>query len=45
MLEDYDDALIDLNKINEFEPIIAFTLRTCGEVKRMLKDYKGASLD
>ncbi len=32
----------DFDKVDVFEPNNAFTLQTCGEVKRMLDDYQGA---
>jgi tetratricopeptide (TPR) repeat protein len=42
---DYQGALEDLNKADVLEPNHAFTLRTRGVVKRMLKDYQGALED
>jgi len=37
--------LDDLDKVNVFEPNNAFTLQSRGDVKRILKDYQGASED
>ncbi len=45
MLKDYQGALKDFEKANVLEPNDAFTLHSCGDVKRMLKDYQGALED
>jgi len=37
--------LKDLNKADVLEPNNAFTLRSCGDVKKMLKEYQGALED
>jgi tetratricopeptide (TPR) repeat protein len=42
MLEDYQGALEDLDKVHVLEPNHAFTLTIHGEVKGELKDYQGA---
>jgi hypothetical protein len=42
MLKD-QGALEDLDKVDVLGPNDAFTLRTRGDLKRMLKDYQGAS--
>jgi len=39
MLNNYQEALQNLNKANVLEPNIAFTLKTHRIVKMMLKDY------
>jgi len=41
-LHDSKGALEDFDKADVFEPNNAFTLRTRGEVERMLNDYQGA---
>jgi tetratricopeptide (TPR) repeat protein len=45
MLEDYQGALEDLNKVDGLEPNNAFTLQWCGHVKRMLEDDQRALED
>jgi tetratricopeptide (TPR) repeat protein len=44
-LKDYQGALKDFQKANVLEPNDAFTLHSCGDVKRMLNDYQGALED
>jgi len=38
MLDDYQKALEDLDKVDVFEPNNAFTLQIRGKVKRILHD-------
>jgi tetratricopeptide (TPR) repeat protein len=45
MLDDYQGALEDLNKVDVLEPNNASTLTDRGDVKRMLKVYQGALVD
>jgi len=45
MLYDYQRTLEDLDKVDVLEPNNAFTLRSRGNVKRMLKEYQGALED
>jgi tetratricopeptide (TPR) repeat protein len=45
MLEDYQRALQDLDKVNVLEPNNAFTLQCCGDVEKILKDYQRALKD
>jgi tetratricopeptide (TPR) repeat protein len=40
MLDDYQGALEDFNKVNVLEANNAFTLKNHGTVKRMLKEYQ-----
>jgi tetratricopeptide (TPR) repeat protein len=42
MLDDYQGALDDLDKADVLKPNNASTLRSRGNVKRMLKEYQGA---
>jgi regulator of sirC expression with transglutaminase-like and TPR domain len=42
MLDDYQGALEDLEQVDVLEPNNASSLRTRGNVKRMLKAYQGA---
>jgi tetratricopeptide (TPR) repeat protein len=44
-LKDYQGALEDLDKADVLQPNNAFTLRICGDVKRILKDYHGTLED
>jgi hypothetical protein len=44
-LKDYQGALKDLHKADVLKPNNAFTLQTCGNVKRMLKDCQGVLED
>jgi len=39
MLQEYQGALEDLDKADVLEPNNAFTLKNCGDAKRMLHDY------
>jgi tetratricopeptide (TPR) repeat protein len=45
MLEDYQGALEDLNKVDVLEPNDAINLRWRGNVKQKLKDYQGGLED
>jgi len=45
LLEDYQGALEDLDKVDVFEPYNVLILGIRGNVKRLLEDYQGALED
>jgi tetratricopeptide (TPR) repeat protein len=45
MLDDYEGALEDLDEADVHDPNDAFTLKSRGNIKRMLKEYQGALED
>ncbi len=45
VLNNYERAFKDLDKVHVLEPNNAFALKTRGNIKYMLHDYQGVALD
>jgi hypothetical protein len=45
VLNNYERAFKDLDKVHVLETNNAFTLKTCGYIKYMLHDYQGVALE